>query len=109
MPVPHHKAEITAEVGGQKNVEALHRLGRDFRSKPPPGGKESTQSGADAPPGDTLSMPTDAQLLFALQASRGDDVYQEDSTTDALEKRIAKLAGKEAALFAVSGTMTNRE
>jgi threonine aldolase len=56
-----------------------------------------------------MTIPTDAQLLFALQASRGDDVYMEDDATSSLERRIAKLAGKEAALFAVSGTMTNRE
>jgi threonine aldolase len=54
-------------------------------------------------------VPTDAQLLAGLTASRGDDVYEEDATTTALETRIAKLTGKEAALFAVSGTMTNRE
>jgi hypothetical protein len=42
-------------------------------------------------------------------ASRGDDVYHEDSETAALEARVAKLTGKEAALFVVSGTMSNRE
>ncbi|RSH80143.1 Threonine aldolase [Saitozyma podzolica] len=89
MPVPNSKPEITAEVGGQKNVEALLKVSRDFRS-------------------DTMTIPTDAQLLFALQASRGDDVYMEDDATSSLERRIAKLAGKEAALFAVSGTMTNQ-
>jgi threonine aldolase len=56
-----------------------------------------------------MTIPTDAQLLFALRASRGDDVYMEDEATSDLERRLAKLAGKEAALFAVSGTMTNRE
>jgi len=35
-------------------------------------------------------------------ASRGDDVYAEDDTTEAFQARMAKLAGKEAALFAVS-------
>lgn len=53
-------------------------------------------------------MPSDAQLLAGLKASRGDDVYHEDSTTAALEARIARMAGKEAALFGASGTMTNQ-
>ncbi|ORY26755.1 aromatic amino acid beta-eliminating lyase/threonine aldolase [Naematelia encephala] len=53
-------------------------------------------------------MPTDAQLLYAIGASRGDDGYSEDETTNAFEARIAKLAGKEAALFGMSGTMTNQ-
>lgn len=55
-----------------------------------------------------MTIPTDAQLLIALQASRGDDVYCEDEDTTALEARVARLTGKEAAMFAVSGTMTNR-
>ncbi len=59
--------------------------------------------------GDTITIPTDFQLLFALQASRGDDVYGEDASTTALESRIARLTGKEAAMFACSGTMTNRK
>ncbi|KAK4687353.1 threonine aldolase, partial [Tremellales sp. Uapishka_1] len=89
MPIPKHTADITAEVGGQANVDKLRAISRDFRS-------------------DTLTVPTDAQLLFALQASRGDDVYGEDEATNQLEARIARLSGKEAAMFAVSGTMTNQ-
>jgi threonine aldolase len=53
-------------------------------------------------------MPTDAQLRAAATATRGDDVYAEDADVTALEKRIAALAGKEACLFAASGTMTNQ-
>ncbi|CAI5449130.1 unnamed protein product [Caenorhabditis angaria] len=37
----------------------------------------------------------------------GDDVYKEDQTTINLENRCAKLFGKEAGLFVVSGTMGN--
>jgi hypothetical protein len=33
MPVPSVKAEVSAEVGGQRNVEALHRVSRDLRSE----------------------------------------------------------------------------
>lgn len=53
-------------------------------------------------------MPTDAQLVAALTASRGDDVYHEDGDTAALEARIAAMCGKEACLFGASGTMTNQ-
>jgi len=44
---------------------------------------------------------------YALQASLGDDVYFEP-TANSLEAHIAKLAGKEAALFVPSGTMSNQ-
>ena len=54
-------------------------------------------------------MQTDAQMLASLRASRGDCVFEEDEATLTLEERVAKMCGKEAALFAVSGTLTNRE
>lgn len=44
---------------------------------------------------------------YAFQASLADDVYFEP-TADSLEKHIAKLTGKEAAVFMPSGTMTNQ-
>jgi threonine aldolase len=44
---------------------------------------------------------------YALQASLGDDVYLEP-TAHSLEVHIAKLTGKEAALFMPSGTMSNQ-
>ena len=45
--------------------------------------------------------------LYASFASIGDDVYHEPSTL-ALEAHMAKLTGKEAALFLPSGTMSNQ-
>ncbi|KAH8919146.1 hypothetical protein BT69DRAFT_1353353 [Atractiella rhizophila] len=42
------------------------------------------------------------------QSTRGDDVYEDDGTTSALQKRVAELTGKEDALFLVSGTMSNQ-
>lgn len=48
-------------------------------------------------------------IRLMSEASVGDDVYRQDRATNALQDRVAKLAGKEAALFCVSGTMTNRE
>ena len=44
---------------------------------------------------------------YALQASLGDDVFFEP-TAHSLEVHVAKLAGKEAALFMPSGTMSNQ-
>src|SRR5205085_5932749 len=42
------------------------------------------------------------------EADVGDDVYGEDPTVKALERRTAELLGKEAALFVPSGTMANQ-
>lgn len=46
-------------------------------------------------------------LQVALRASRGDDVYGEDQATNELQEKLARLTGKEAALFCVSGTMVS--
>jgi len=42
------------------------------------------------------------------RASRGDDVYEEDSSVRALEQHVAQLAGHDAALFCATGTMSNQ-
>ncbi|KAF8936135.1 Threonine aldolase [Dissophora ornata] len=47
-------------------------------------------------------------FVIMQQASRGDDVYEEDDAVRALELHVAKLAGHEAGLFCASGTMTNQ-
>ena len=44
---------------------------------------------------------------YAFQATLGDDVYFEP-TADSLEAHIARLTGKEAAVFMPSGTMSNQ-
>lgn len=46
-------------------------------------------------------------LAYAFQASLGDDVFLEP-TAHSLEVHIAKLTGKEAALFMPSGSMSNQ-
>ncbi len=46
------------------------------------------------------------QAMFAAQV--GDDVYEEDPTINALERKAAALFGMEAGLFCPSGTMTNQ-
>jgi threonine aldolase len=42
------------------------------------------------------------------EAEVGDDVFGEDPTVNALQERVARLLGKEAALFVPSGTMANQ-
>lgn len=53
------------------------------------------------------SVPTKEMYQYASLASLGDDVYHEPSTI-ALEAHMAKITGKEAALFVPSGTMSNQ-
>ncbi len=57
---------------------------------------------------DTFTKPTKAMLDFMFQAEVGDDVWDEDFTVKALEEKIAKIFGMEAALFCPSGTMANQ-
>ncbi|KAH6648557.1 pyridoxal phosphate-dependent transferase [Truncatella angustata] len=48
-------------------------------------------------------------MLKAIEVTTlDDDVYAEDQTTISLEKHVAALAGKEAGLFVLSGTMGNQ-
>ncbi|XP_060522668.1 uncharacterized protein LOC132699793 isoform X2 [Cylas formicarius] len=56
---------------------------------------------------DTISRPTPEMREAMYRAEVGDDVYVEDATVNALEKRCAELLGKEEAMFVVSGTMAN--
>jgi len=57
---------------------------------------------------DTLTQPTEAMREAMNSAPLGDDVFNEDPSIIALEEKVAKLFGKEAALFCPSGTMTNQ-
>jgi threonine aldolase len=43
-----------------------------------------------------------------FEAEVGDDVYAEDPTINRLERRVAEIFGREAALFVPSGTMGNQ-
>ncbi|RZQ55975.1 low-specificity L-threonine aldolase [Pseudidiomarina tainanensis] len=56
---------------------------------------------------DTVTQPTAAMRAAMAAAPVGDDVFGDDPTINALQQRVAKLAGKEAALIASSGTQTN--
>ncbi|GAA1603374.1 low-specificity L-threonine aldolase [Saccharothrix algeriensis] len=57
---------------------------------------------------DTVTRPTAAMRAAMAAAEVGDDVYGEDPTVIALEQRVARLFGHEAALFAPSGSMANQ-
>lgn len=57
---------------------------------------------------DTITKPSTAMLEYIMAAEVGDDVFQEDPTVAALEKKVADMFGKESGLFCPSGTMTNQ-
>lgn len=57
---------------------------------------------------DTITQPTQAMRAVMAAAPVGDDVFGDDPTVKLLETRVAELLGKEAALFAPSGTMANQ-
>ena len=57
---------------------------------------------------DTVTRPTAAMREAMARAEVGDDVFGEDPTVNALEEEVARVTGKEAALFVTSGTMGNQ-
>ncbi len=57
---------------------------------------------------DTVTKPTKRMLEAMMSAEVGDDVFKADPTVNALEEKVAKMFGKEAALFFPSGTMANQ-
>ncbi|GAB2211425.1 hypothetical protein Drorol1_Dr00024738 [Drosera rotundifolia] len=56
---------------------------------------------------DTVTKPTDAMRVAMANAEVDDDVLGYDPTALRLEKEVASIMGKEAALFVPSGTMGN--
>ena len=57
---------------------------------------------------DTFTKPGSAMLSALVSAQVGDDVFQEDSTVNKLEKMAAEMFGMEAALYCPTGTMSNQ-
>jgi threonine aldolase len=57
---------------------------------------------------DTVTKPTPGMRKAMAAAEVGDDVYGEDPTINALQEKVAKLLGKEKAIFVPSGTMANQ-
>ena len=57
---------------------------------------------------DTVTKPTAGMREAIASAEVGDDVFGDDPTVIALERRVAAMFGMEAALFVPSGTMSNQ-
>jgi len=57
---------------------------------------------------DTVTKPNYPMRQFMANAEVGDDVLGDDPTVKKLEKLVAEMFGKEAALFVPSGTMANQ-
>lgn len=57
---------------------------------------------------DTTTLPSLGMLDAMYAAKVGDDVFKEDPSVNALEEKVARLFGKENALFFPSGTMANQ-
>jgi threonine aldolase len=57
---------------------------------------------------DTVTKPSKKMKTFMMDASLGDDVFQDDPTVRELEDKTAKMFGHQAGLFCSSGTMTNQ-
>lgn len=56
---------------------------------------------------DTVTRPSRAMLEKMMAAPTGDDVYGDDPTVNELQAYVAKISGKEAALFLPTGTQAN--
>lgn len=56
---------------------------------------------------DTVTRPCEGMREAMRTAEVGDAVYGEDPTVNRLEQRVARLLGKESALYVASGTMAN--
>ena len=57
---------------------------------------------------DTVTKPTPEMRRAIAEADVGDDMVGEDPTVNRLEAMVAEMLGKEAAVFACSGTQSNQ-
>ena len=57
---------------------------------------------------DTVTRPGPAMRAAMVSAKVGDDGFADDPTVSQLQRRVADLLGKEAAIFVPSGTMANQ-
>ena len=57
---------------------------------------------------DTSTLPTPEMRDYMCRAEVGDEQKGEDPTVNELQDMVAKLLGKEAAVFLPSGTMCNQ-
>lgn len=56
---------------------------------------------------DTFTVPTPEMFEAMRLAKLGDDIYNEDPTVKQLERLAAEMFEKEAAVFTLTGTMSN--
>ncbi len=56
---------------------------------------------------DTVTRPSPEMRRAMAEAEVGDDVFGDDPTVNRLQEKVAKLLGKEAAIYVPSGTMAN--
>ncbi|KAI0374394.1 hypothetical protein BV20DRAFT_961545 [Pilatotrama ljubarskyi] len=82
------KADILTMTQEEDNKRGFQEVSRSFIS-------------------DTITVPTPDMYAYAARASIGDAVYHEP-TTLAFEAHVAKITGKDDALFLPSGTMSNQ-
>jgi len=89
-------------------------------ARPPEGARTAARQGEGTPEttglastravdlrSDTVTQPTAAMRAAMASAPLGDDVFGDDPSVQALQKRIADLLGFEAALFVPTGTQSN--
>ena len=57
---------------------------------------------------DTVTKPSQGMLDAMMSAQVGDDVFGEDPTVNTLEERLAKMFGKDKAVYFPSGSMANQ-
>lgn len=57
---------------------------------------------------DTVTRPSPGMLEAMKNAEVGDDVFGDDPTVKALERKCTEILGMEAAVYCPSGTMTNQ-
>lgn len=57
---------------------------------------------------DTVTLPSPAMRRAIAEAEVGDDQYGEDPSVNRLQDAVARLLGKEAALFLPTGTMADQ-
>ena len=57
---------------------------------------------------DTVTRPTPDMRKAMAEAEVGDDLFGDDPTVHLLQERAAEVMGKQAALYAASGTMCNQ-
>ncbi|MEG1642149.1 MAG: GntG family PLP-dependent aldolase [Synergistaceae bacterium] len=56
---------------------------------------------------DTVTKPSQEMREYISKAEVGDDIYEDDPTSNELNDYVAHLTGKEAAIYTCSGTMGN--